>query len=98
MELITNTIRDGVAMIDCKNLELTSEEEQSVEGLYAYLEAAYKNNKQVILCNCLYDDSRSTPIAVMMIKDNDIYICTSNILQLSVDSNDDITITNLLEE
>lgn len=89
--------KGGYALIDCKGLNLLAESKQTISGLYAAVKTAYENDKMTIAVNCEYGEGvRMTPIPVFMILEAGVFILTASILQVRVDNEDGVTITNLI--
>ena len=88
----------GYSMIDCTGLELTSESKLTISGIYNKVKTAYGANKPVYACNCTFGDKLATPLNVLVNPSPDDatkYVCTAATLQLTVDSSDGVTITNM---
>lgn len=87
----------GYAMVDCKGMNLLAVSSQTIDGLYADCESAYKSGKTILACNCVYGtDVPMTPIPVFAIKESGTLIFTASILQIRVTNEDAVTIVSLL--
>lgn len=88
----------GYTIIDCKGLDLTSEEEQSRPGMYAQLKTAMIIGKPLIGINCTWGEGKPlTPIHFFANQyAENLIVCTSSILNINVTSADKITVQNLV--
>lgn len=88
----------GYAMVDCKGLNLLGgSTPQTIAGIFSQCEKAMQSGKPIIAVNCVYGTGvKSSPIAVMGIKESGYYIFTSSILQINVESNDHVTVSSLI--
>lgn len=92
-------IKGGYIMIDCGGLNLLASEPQTITGLYAKVKKAHELNKPIYAVNCVYGSGvKMSPIHVFTINESGTIILTASILQVSVTSNDSVTITNLITE
>lgn len=83
-------------MVDCKGMNLLAESSQTISGLHAKCAEAMESGKPILACNCVYGIGvKLSPIPVFMIKEYDYYVATASILQLKVEADDGVTITNL---
>lgn len=90
-------MKGGYIMIDCGGMNLLSETSQTISGLYTKVAKAVTRNKPIYAYNCVYGAGVPiTPIQVFAIKESGNYICTASILQITVESNDAVTITSLI--
>ena len=87
----------GYILIDCKGLELTSQNTQTVTGIYDRVTQAITTGKPIIAGNCKWENDVMTPISVMITpRSSGNYIATASTLQLEIDPNDGVTIINML--
>lgn len=87
----------GYALVDCTGINLLSQSEVTVDGIYAKCKAAYDSGKPIIACNCTYGAGVDmTPVSVMGIIEDGSFIFTASILQIKVAPDDGVTITSLL--
>lgn len=92
-----NNYKGGYSLIDCGSMNLLAQSAQTIDGLYDQVKTAYKSNKPIIAENCVYGEGvKMTPIAVMVIEEAGVYICTASILQIRVAEDNSVTITSLL--
>lgn len=89
----------GTAYIDCNELDLTETDEQTIIGLYKRCNRVIGLGKNLYAVNCKWGTLDVTPIPVFGIKfDNGDIIFTASTLQVSVNANDVVTITNMLAD
>ena len=87
----------GYAMIDCEGLVLTKGTNQTINGIWEQVDAAYKSGKPCWAYNCGYNDGMLTPVFVMILNESATeYIATSSILQISIKNNDVCKVTSLI--
>lgn len=90
----------GYIMIDCKGLDLTSNEEQTISGLYNDMVNAIKTGKPLVAYNCVWgsnSDSPMTPIPFFAQNWTDsLVVGTASILNISCTSADKVTVTSLV--
>ena len=88
----------GYVMIDCMGLDLTDESTQTINGIYDKVETAYKTGKPVFANNCEWGTGLvMSPIPIMVIPLNSgVYTCTAATLQINIDDENGVTITNLV--
>lgn len=90
----------GYAMIDCTGVLLTSQETQTVPGIYEKTKSAYETGKPVYACNAgYYEPNDISPIQVMILPQGDPidhYIATASILQVWVYDDDTVQVRNLI--
>ena len=88
---------NGYIVIDCKGLNLLSQESQTIKGLYERCIEADFTDKLIIATNCEYGEGvEMSPIPVFCIIENGVFIFTASILQIRVSSDDSVVITSLL--
>lgn len=87
----------GYIMVDCKGANLLAQSTETKNGLYKDCEAAYNTGKPIIATNLQYGDGvPMTPVPVFCIEEAGVFIFTASILQIRVNSSDEITIVNLI--
>lgn len=88
----------GYMMIDCTGLDLTDGSTQEIEGIFAQVDTAYKTGKPAYAYGCVFGDyGVMSPIAVMLLPyGSGTYTATASTLQITVTSDDEVTITNLV--
>ena len=95
-----NEFNGGYAVIDCKGINLLSQDIPPVEGIYEAVKTAHTQNKPIWAVNCKWGDKPITPIPIFAIYDVSepaySYTCTSSTLQIIVDKNDNITVVNMI--
>lgn len=87
-------------MIDCRGLDLTSAEEQTIDGLYNDMIRAIDSGKPLVAYNCVWgsnSDSPMTPIPFFAQKWNsNMVVGTASILNITCTSADKVTVTSLV--
>lgn len=87
----------GYCMVDCKGLNLLSQDSQTISGLYDQCKKADWTDKVILAMNCQYGSGvELSPIPVFCIVEDGAYIFTASILQIRVASDDSVTITSLI--
>ena len=90
----------GYIMVDCKGLDLTSREEQTISGLYADMVNAIKTGRPLVAYNCVWgsnNDSPMTPIPFFAQNWTDsLVVGTASILNISCSNADKVTVTSLV--
>lgn len=87
----------GYILVDCTGLELNDYTEQEISGLYARAQAALKTGKPCYAVNCLMNGSYCSPVAVAAWQeDEDTIITTGHVFRVTIDSDDGVTVTNLV--
>ena len=89
----------GYIMIDCKGLDLTSAEEQTISGLYDAMISAIKSGKPLYAYNCVWgsnSDSPMTPIPFFAQQWNSTMVVgTASVLNITCTSADKVNVTSL---
>jgi len=87
----------GYIFVDCGGLELNDSTTQSITGLYKRAQAALKTGKPVFAVNCLMNDGYCTPVSVAAWQENSTtIIATGHVFRVTIESDDDVTVTNLV--
>lgn len=87
----------GYAMIDGTGVNLLSESSQTVTGLYAQCDTAFKSGKPVWAYGMLYGAGHAlSPVPLFLNLEDGVYIGTCSILQVRITSQDAVTIVSLL--
>ena len=90
-------MNSGYILVDCGGLELNSESTQSITGLYKRAKAALATGKPVFATNCLMNDGYCSPVSVAAWQeDSTTIIATGHVFRVSIESDDDVTVTNLI--
>lgn len=90
-------VNTGYIYVDCGGLELNSAETQSITGIYKRAKAALASGKPVYAVNCLMNDDYCSPISVAAWQENSTtIIATGHVFRVTIESDDDVTITNLV--
>lgn len=89
----------GYVMVDCKGLDLSTAEEQTISGLYADMISAIDSGKPMYAYNCVWgtnSDSPMTPIPFFAQKWNSTMVVgTSSVLNITCTSADKVNVTSL---
>ena len=87
----------GYIMIDCTGIEMTSQEKQTITGIFDKISNANNCNKPIYAVNCTWESYTMSPIAIMVnLRPSGNYIATASTLQLEIDPDDGVTIINML--
>lgn len=87
----------GYIFVDCGGLELNDSTTQSITGLYKRAQAALDTGKPVFAVNCLMNDGYCTPVSVAAWQeDSTTIIATGHVFRVTIESDDDVTVTNLV--
>lgn len=88
---------NGYIAIDCEGLDLIKgSTPQTLDGIYDDVTTAMKTGKPIYAYNCNWDGRYVTPIQIFAINFSNTIICTASTLQILINSNDTITINNLV--
>lgn len=89
----------GYIMIDCTGLDLTKgSTPQTINGIFDRVKEAEKTGKPIFACNCKWSTNGiMSPINIFTMDSSaTLVICTASTLQINVNSDDSITITNMV--
>ena len=90
-------MNSGYILVDCGGLELNSASTQSITGLYKRAKAALATGKPAFAANCLMNDGYCSPVSVAAWQeDSTTIIATGHVFRVSIESDDDVTVTNLI--
>ena len=88
---------NGYIIVDCGGLELNSASTQEITGLYNRAKEALASGKPVYASNCLMNDGYCSPVAVAAWQeDAHTIIATGHVFRVSIEDDDDVTVTNLV--
>ena len=87
---------NGYIMVDCNELELNSAEKQTIDGIYDRGVEALATGKPILVVNCLMSGAKCSPISVVAWPENGGIIATGHVLRVAIDSDDGVTVTNLV--
>lgn len=88
----------GYVMIDGTGIDLLAESAVTIPGLYAECQKAFATRKPVIVYNVVWGDQGViTPFNIFLIQFEGYIIGTTSTLQVEVTSEDEVTITNMVE-
>lgn len=89
----------GYFMVDCTGLDLLTQTEQTIDGIFSQVDNSYKSGKPVFAYNCKWgDDITMSPVPVMVNPDPDTdgnYVATASVLQLRITPDDGVTVAVL---
>lgn len=89
--------KGGYVLVDCDGLELNDSTTQSIPGIYKRAKEALYSGKLCLACNCLMNDGVCSPVAVAAWQeDENTIIATGHVLRITIESDDDVTVTNLV--
>lgn len=90
-------VKGGCAYIDCKGMDLLADSTQTIAGLFNQCKAAIDNKKEMVAVNCVYGEGVPlTPIRVFAIEQGGSYCMSASILQVWVNSSDEVTVVPLI--
>ena len=89
----------GYKLIDCSGLDLLADSKQTITGIYAKVEEAYKTGKPIIAQNLEWGDvGIMSPVAVMVLPyAENTYTATASTLQLVITSDDGVVVNNFIQ-
>ena len=92
-------MKGGYFMVDCEGLDLLTQTEQTIDGIFAQVDNGYNSGKPVFAYNCKWgDDIIMSPVPVMLNPDPDTYgnyVATASVLQLRINPDDGGTVSVL---
>ena len=89
--------KGGYVLVDCGGLELNDDSTQSISGIYKRAKAALNSGKLCLACNCLMNDGPCSPVSVAAWQeDSTTIIATGHVFRVTIESDDDVTVTNLV--
>lgn len=90
-------VESGYVFVDCGGLELNDSTTQSITGIYKRAKAALKTGKPAFAVNCEMNGGYASPISVCAWEENSTtIIATGHVFRVVIESDDDVTITNLV--
>lgn len=90
-------MKGGYIMVDCQKINLLDQTTQDVSGLYQTALAAVNSGAPIIAYNCEYGVGvPMTPINVFAIIEAGVIIFTASILQIRINSDDEVWIVPLI--
>lgn len=76
----------GIAVVDATGYDYSSDSSQTVSGLYAQIDTAYKSGKPVLLFGWDYNDVPLSPMYVYVMPSTNAYIIDGKISVSSADA------------
>ena len=91
-------MKGGYIMVDCQKINLLGgDKKQEVSGIYEIALAAINSGAPIIAYNCEYGEGvPMTPINVFSIIEAGVIIFTASILQIRINSDDEVWIVPLI--
>ena len=90
-------MKGGYILMDCGGLQLNSGSTQSISGFYNRAKKALESGKPVYACNCKMNTVPATPVSVVAWQENSTtIIATGHVLRITIENDDDVTVTNLV--
>lgn len=87
----------GYILFDCGGLNLNTSSKQTKTGIYNRAVEALKTGKLVLAVNCNMSGMECSPCAVIAWdQGSDGIIATGHTLRIVIDSDDGVTVTNLI--
>lgn len=90
----------GYFMIDCKGLDLTSDSEQTISGLYDQIQKGLKSKKPLIAYNCVWGSNSDSPLSPIHFFvqqwSEGLVVGTASILNITCTSADKVNVTSLV--
>ena len=88
---------NGYIMVDCGGLELNSASTQKITGIYARAKAALDSGKPAYATNCTMNGGYCSPVSVAAWQeDAHTIIATGHVFRVTIEDDDDVTVTNLV--
>lgn len=76
----------GIAVVDATGYDYSSSSSQTVTGLYAQLDTAYKSKKVILLTGWDYNDTPLSPMFVYVMPSTNAYIIDGKISVSNADA------------
>lgn len=90
--------KTGYVVVDCTGVNFLSTEKVVHAGMYDRVKAAFDTGKPMFAFGGEYGEGvPMTPVQVMAILEAGVYIMTASILQIRVNSNDEVWMVPLIE-
>lgn len=88
---------NGYIMVDCTGLELNSASTQEISGLYERSKAALASGKPVYAVNCEMNGGYCSPVSIAAWQEDEhTIIATGHVFRVTIEDDDDVTVTNLV--
>ena len=85
----------GYVKVDCTGIDLTKGTKQTITGIYKQVCDAMATGKLIIAENLSWGDKAVTPVHVFAIDWGSEIIVTASTLQVHVETNDKVQVTNM---
>ncbi len=89
-------VNSGYIFVDCTGLNLNTSSTQEISGLHNRAKAAIKSGKPAFAGNCNMSGAPCTPISVVAWEEGTNIIATGHVLRITIENDDDVTVTNLV--
>lgn len=89
-------VNSGYVFVDCTGLNVNTSSTQSITGIYNRALAAIKSGKPAYAVNCNMSGAPCTPISVVGWMEGTNIIATGHVLRITIENDDDVTVTNLV--
>lgn len=93
-------LKGGYFMIDCKGLDLTSDSEQTISGLYAQMQKGLANGKPLMAYNCVWGTNSDAPLSPIHFFAQQwttgLVVGTASILNITCTDADKVNVTSLV--
>lgn len=85
----------GYVLLDCGGLILSSEDEQTINGINDRISKAINTGKQILACNCVIaeDAPKINPFTVMAIPGDSVWYLYADIFTITVADDDGVTVS-----
>lgn len=87
---------NGYVLVDATGLNLNTSSTQSITGFYKKSKAAFDTGKPVYVVNANMSGAPCTPISVVAWMEGTTIVATGHVLRVTIESDDDVTVTNLV--
>lgn len=89
----------GYYTIDCKGLDLTDANAQTISGLFAQMVKGIKSGKPLIAINCVWGSNSDAPLTPIQFFaqqwSENLVVGTASILNISCTNEDSVTVVDL---
>lgn len=76
----------GIAVVDATGYDYSDTESQTVAGLYAQVDAAYKTDMPILLCGWDYNNVAMSPMYVYVMPSTNAYVIDGKISVSNADA------------
>lgn len=90
----------GYQIIDCKGLDLTDSNEQTISGLYAKVKKAVDDGEFMLATGCVWGDNSDAPLTPLPFFaqqwSDSMIVCTCSIKNVQITNKDKVTVVSLV--